>query len=219
MEPIALTTSDGKKLAALYGKGETGQGVLLLHMMPATKESWENFSQALLARGYHVLALDFRGHGESEGGPEGYKNFSDTEHQAKMHDVEAGAAFLEKQGISEENLIVVGASIGANLALRYLAEHPRACAVVLLSGGLTYKGVNAEEDVQRLHPGQRVFFVTSEDDRVSGNADMNRSLHVLVPEGIRKKLLVYGHAGHGTDMFNKEEPDLQKEIVEWIQVS
>lgn len=248
MVRVTLTTSDTVTIVGNYYKGSADRGALLVHMMPATKESWDVFARVLENRGYHVLAIDMRGHGESAGGPEGYKSFSDEEHQRKIHDVEAGAAFLLAQGSDantwsigrycerfcealrnkistrctapvgshSEKLIVIGASIGANLCLQYLAEHPLVTCGVLLSAGLSYRGVNAEKQVQELHSGQRVFFVTSEDDHVAHNAEMNKSLYALVPDGVEKKLLTYRHAGHGTDMFGKEEPDLQKEILVWL---
>ncbi len=216
MDRITLITSDAVRVVGNYYKGSADRGALLVHMMPATKESWDVFARVLEKRGYHVLAIDMRGHGESDGGPAGYKDFSDEEHQRKIQDVAAGAAFLSSQGVAQENLIVIGASIGANLCLQYLAEHPFVTRGVFLSAGLSYRGVNAEEYVGNLHPGQRVLLATSEDDRVQGNAEMNQTLYALVPVGVPKKLLVYHHAGHGTDMFGKEEPNLEKEILTWL---
>lgn len=212
---VALTTSDAVAIVGNYYKGIADRSALLVHMMPATKESWDAFARTLQDCGYHVLAIDLRGHGESDGGPEGYKSFSDEEHQHGIRDVEAGAAFLLAQGVPQEKLIVIGASIGANLCLQYLAQHPLATCGVLLSAGLSYRGVNAEKYVQELRPGQHVLFVTSADDRVGHNVEMNESLYALVPPGVSKKLLIYRHAGHGTDMFGKEKPDLQKEILAW----
>ena len=45
-------------------------------MMPATKESWNEFSQKLREKGWHVLAIDFRGHGESTKEGLNFENFS-----------------------------------------------------------------------------------------------------------------------------------------------
>jgi pimeloyl-ACP methyl ester carboxylesterase len=216
VEKISLETSDGVRIAGLYQAGQSEKGALLLHMMPATKESWAEFARALNEHGYHTLAIDLRGHGESDGGPDGYREFDDARQGSSVHDVEAGVRYLAERGVSPGRLLLIGASIGANLALEYLAAHPDVPQAVALSAGLNYHGVSAEHAIAMLHGGQRIFLVSAEDDRVAGNAEMNRKLVELVPESVEKKLLIYARAGHGTDMFGKEEPDLSTEIFAWI---
>ena len=217
MEQVAIETTDGVKIAGVYQAGTAPKGALLLHMMPAAKESWDAFASALHERGYHTLAIDLRGHGESVGGPDGYRKFDDARHQSSIHDVEAGVQFLAEHGVAPGDLVLIGASIGANLAIEYLAAHPEVREVVALSAGLNYHGVSAEHAIQTLQAGQRIFLVSAEDDLVHGNAEMNRVLAELVPEGVEKKILIYTRAGHGTDMFGKEEPDLDGEILAWLR--
>jgi len=234
MEKVILQTSDNVTIVGDYypSKEEKGftpslsRGVLLLHMMPVNRDSWHEFAPRLMDKGYHVLAIDLRGHGESGGpalepakaGPDGYKDFSDEEHQGSIHDVEAGAKFLEEKGVAPGGLILIGASIGANLALWYLAEYSQVGGAILLSPGLNYRGIITDSLVRKLRAGQRVLFVASEDDERSGgnNAVVNQALHGFVPEGVEKKLIIYKKAGHGTDMFGKGEPDLGGEILSWI---
>jgi len=215
MDKVFLATADGVKIVGDYYSAYGRDGALLLHMMPATRESWREFALKLQRNGYHVLAIDLRGHGESEGGPSSYRNFSDQEHQNSIADVEAGVSFLESKGVDKRNLTIVGASIGANLALWYASREPLISQVVLLSAGLNYRGIVTEPFIHKLTSGKRVLFVTSEDD--GENADMNRTLYGAVPEGVEKNLIVYQKAGHGTDMFGKEEPDLAETILEWLR--
>lgn len=227
MEKVILKTNDGVDIAADYYYAKPSRrGALLLHMMPADRKSWWDFALRLEDAGYRVLAIDLRGHGESSGppggeasGPDGYKKFSDEEHQKSTLDVEAGVLFLEEEGVEREHTVLVGASIGANLALWYAAEHPEIKRLALLSPGLNYRGIEAEPLARKLHEGQGALFVTSLDDVRSGgsNTEMNQILYNLVPHHARKKLIIYKAAGHGTDMFGKEEPDLAGEILEWIQ--
>lgn len=219
MEKVVLKTVDEVGIAGLYYPSSSNKGVVLLHMMPATKESWGSFVERLHQKGYHVLSIDLRGHGESMGGPEGYKNFSDADHQASIRDVDAAALFLRSQGVAPDRTAFIGASIGANLALWYLADHSEATQTVALSPGLNYRGVETDPVVRRLRKGQRVFIVASEDDeRQSGRpAQMSRTLYDHLPSGVEKKLLAYKLAGHGTDMFGKEQPDLADEILRWLQ--
>lgn len=117
-----LKTIDNKKIAANLYKVENPKGwLILIHMMPAAKESWKKFAEEMRESGYESLAIDLRGHGESEGGPDGYQKFSDEEHQNGIYDLEAAWEFLKSAGAKPEKTALIGASIGANLALEFIA--------------------------------------------------------------------------------------------------
>jgi len=219
MEKITIQASDGVGIVGDYYAPtiESPRGVLLVHMMPSTKESWKMLAKHLQGSGYHVLAIDLRGHGGSFQGPEGYKAYTDEQHQKSILDIEAGVEFLKARGIAEDHSSLIGASIGANLVLQYASQHGTK-NIVLLSAGLDYKGIKADPLVQKLKNGQRVFFIASQDDDRSGgnNTEMNQLFFERTSDAVDKKILVYKEAGHGTDMFDKEEPDLEEEIVTWL---
>ncbi len=218
MEPVFFKTSDDILIAGDYYPGIGVKGVVLLHMMPATKSSWERFAPLLVQAEYHVLAIDLRGHGESTGGPDGYKDYSDEEHEASIQDIVAAVDFLKQKGVDEHAIVLIGASIGANLALAFLAVHADITAAVFLSPGTKYPGVDGLHAIKSISAPRRLLFVTSKDDVGSygSNYDMNVELMAAVQEGVEKKFLVYSAAGHGTNMFGKEEPDLSKEILSWV---
>ena len=219
MEPVFFKTSDDVLIAGDYCRGKGRKGAILLHMMPATKSSWNKFAPFLVEKGLHVLAIDLRGHGVSDGGPDGYKDFTDHEHEASIKDVAAAVDFLKQKGVEEHNVVLVGASIGANLAIAYMALHHQIPAGVFLSAGTKYRGVDGLHAVKSIVAPRQLLFVTSKDDIGSygSNYDMNVELMAKVREGVEKKLLVYSAAGHGTNMFGKEEPDLMKEILSWLE--
>ncbi|MBI2639645.1 MAG: alpha/beta fold hydrolase [Candidatus Sungbacteria bacterium] len=211
MERVTITTGDNVKIAGNYA-GESGRrGVLLVHMMPATKESWYDFSEKLVERGFQALAIDLRGHGESEGGPDGYKKFSDKDHRASIKDIGAGVEFLKSKKASSISL--AGASIGANLALEYAAGHLEISKVMLLSPGLDYRGVKTEPVISRLRDGQSIYFVASLDDPYS--ADTVKTLSEMAPVYVEKVVKVFENAGHGTTIFEKE-PAFMDEVAEWL---
>lgn len=213
---IEFKTQDGVALVGDYyaPAGSWPRGLLLLHMMPADRASWRAFAEKMQAGGWPVLAVDLRGHGESQGGPEGYRKFSDAEHQASRFDVEAGAEFLKSKGVLE--LALGGASIGANLAFGYLAEHPEARSVFLLSPGLDYRGVRTEDAARSLRSGQAVYFAASRDDVYS--AESAERLHGITPAGAAKAIRLFDAAGHGTAMFERE-PSFMDEVAAWLQKS
>lgn len=214
IQRIELKTEDNVRIIGDYYSAATtsSRGLLLIHMMPATRTSWAEFANKMQAAGWDVLAIDLRGHGESDGGPNGYQNFSDAEHRASHFDVEAGVAFLQSKGIA--SIALGGASIGANLAIQYLALHPDAKAAFLLSPGLDYRGVLTENAVASLRPGQAVYYVASEDDPASASA--TQKLFNVTPVGVEKQLTIFKTAGHGTTMFERE-PAFANTLALWLE--
>jgi pimeloyl-ACP methyl ester carboxylesterase len=216
MEHVTLTTSDGVTIAADFYRGGGQRGMVLLHMMPATKESWRDFGRAASDHGWDVIAIDLRGHGASQGGHGGYRSFSDEEHQQSIRDVEAAVRYLTERGIPRSAITIVGASIGANLALWYAAEHPEIKEVILLSPGIEYRGIRAEPLMQKVAPGARVMLVGSNDDMQSDDRVLQR-IAAAAPPGATTKTIVFQSAGHGTAMFGKEKPDLTETMFDWLQ--
>ena len=215
-ESIILNTQDGVRLAGVYVHADHPRSAaLLLHMMPATKESWSAFAFRLSSLGVASLAIDLRGHGASRRGPEGlidYKDFDDAGHQAARLDVEAALSWLREKhpGLP---LIAVGASIGANLALQATAEHADVTAVLALSPGLEYHGVAAQGVVRRLRTGQKAMLAASREDAYAAS-----SVETLAsePSGARVETLLVDGAGHGTAMLERD-PALADRVSSWIE--
>lgn len=207
-----LLTKDGVQIFGDYYVGTGSCGIVLLHMMPADRTSWHTLATKLQEAGFHVLAIDLRGHGQSAGGPNGYQTFSDAQHQQSLFDVETAAEFLRAKGV--QRIYLGGASIGANLSLQYVAEHKEVVAVVLLSPGLDYHGIHADIWMNNLKPDQAVLLIASDDDVysfTSVKALYDRSSSLKMRE---VKLLT--NAGHGTAMFDTN-PEMMDEIVNWLK--
>ena len=219
MEKVSFKTQDNVAITAnLYAVSNPKGWIIFSHMMPAVKESWGDLANVLAGAGFEGLAIDLRGHGESGGGPDGYKSFSDAETQKSIADLEVAAGYLVNQrGAAPTKISVIGASIGANLSLELMSVHPEVARAVLLSPGLDYHGVITEPMVQKLKAGQKVFFVSSKDDVRSGgnNAEQNQKLYDAIPEGIGKEIKIYDTAGHGTAILEKQ-PELQQLIMDFL---
>ncbi|HLG86904.1 MAG TPA: alpha/beta hydrolase [Alphaproteobacteria bacterium] len=71
MEPISFEGADGVRIAADIGGPAEGPVVILLHGGGQTRQSWGGTAEALACRGYRVVSLDARGHGESGWAPDG----------------------------------------------------------------------------------------------------------------------------------------------------
>lgn len=107
---VSFTTSDGGRVFAnLYGTGD--HGVVLAHGAIFDKESWAKQSEQLAAKGYRMLAIDFRGYGKSKAGSEGDR---------LELDVLAAVGYLRDQGA--KRVSVVGGSMGGGAAAEAAVE-------------------------------------------------------------------------------------------------
>lgn len=126
-------------------------------------------------------------------------------------DAKASVDWLRSQGATE--IALVGASIGANLALRYAADDPTIRTVVLLSPGLEYKGLTTKDALERYGQRPLLIIASSEDSYAA------RSSTYL--DGAAKgahQLLSLTNAGHGTTMLNRD-PTLQGSILGFIKLN
>lgn len=215
-ETVSFTTVDGVTIVGdHYGAGP-GPAALLLHMMPMTKESWTATAEQLLGAGFaQVLAIDLRGHGASTRGTDGemldYRRFKDEDHRRYIRDVEAAVGWLQGHGVDPSRLALAGASIGANIAIAYAADHPEIPAVAAVSAGADYHGVTLEDKVVRFAPGQALLLLASDDDAYSFAT--HRALAKLRPDATVEE---FTGIGHGTRMFDKE-PRSRDILVAWLR--
>lgn len=117
----AFRGSEGLSLVADQGGPADGRPVLLLHGGGQTRRSWGAAARALAARGYHVTALDLRGHGDSAWAPDGSYALD-----AFADDLRAVIAELARPPV------LVGASLGGLASLLALGEAPVAPAAALV---------------------------------------------------------------------------------------
>lgn len=105
---VSFPTSDGGVVYAdLYGSG--ARAVVLAHGGQFDKESWAPQAKQLVAAGFKVLAIDFRGRGKSHG--PGDANIMDAPLQL---DVLAAVHYLEENGA--KSISLVGGSMGGGAA-------------------------------------------------------------------------------------------------------
>lgn len=217
MKKVIFQTKDGVEIHGNYFEAgdKDAPAVVLLHMMPALKESWLEFQEKLQKAGFQSLAIDERGHGESvfkDGEEIDFMDFSDQEQQDKIFDLEGAIKFFEDMGVLAEKISIVGASIGANLALWHQSEHSEIKAAVLLSPGFSYRGVNTDDKIAKLSENQNIFLASggAEDDYSQKTI---KKLYDLAKT--KKEIKIFEDAGHGTAIFEKH-PEFMDEIIIWL---
>jgi len=104
---------NGLRLHYLDWGKEGHQPMLLLHGFMAHAHIWDEFASSFQDR-YHIIALDQRGHGESQWCKDGTYSISD--HFSDL------VCFIE--GLGLKDLIIIGHSMGGRNALFYAACNP-----------------------------------------------------------------------------------------------
>jgi pimeloyl-ACP methyl ester carboxylesterase len=118
-----IDAGDGVTLAASVAGARGQPGVILLHGAGQTRHSWRGSVATLGALGYHALAYDARGHGDSD-----WSDKSDYSYERLADDLDAVVRHMDCVPA------MIGASMGGMTALHAIArtQATRARAVVLV---------------------------------------------------------------------------------------
>ncbi len=197
---VSFPTQDGGVVYAdLYGSGD--RGVVLAHGGRFTKESWSEQAPVLAEAGFQVLAIDFRGRGQSRGGSAGSDGV--------RYDVLAGVRYLHELGVPWVS--VVGASFGGGAA----AE----AAVEANPGEIDRLVLLAHSEIA--HPewmnGRKLFIAARGDTTGSGTLRLIwiREQYERAPEP--KELIVLDGAAHAQFVFLTDQGDrLMSEILRFL---
>ena len=169
--PLFWPTEDAVRLVGLYHPAidATHLTWILQHGLGSTKEEWDSFAKQVAKTGQGVLIFDARGHGASQkttgGQPVNYQQFVREDWQKMPDDMRTTVDFLvKKYGLKRERIAIGGASLGANAALVYAAQKSEVPAVLLLSPGVEYAGINIDKAYDRY--GKRpLLLAASPEDR------------------------------------------------------
>lgn len=207
---VSLEPSDGITIKGSYynESEENASGIILLHMLTRNRGDWHEFARELQVAGYGVLAIDMRGHGESD---LDYRKFSPgADFKNMVLDVAAAKDFLVKEGISSNKIVVIGGSIGSNVALNYAAEDKDIRGAVLLSPGLDYRGIRTEE-AMAAYGDRPVLIVASEGDTYC--SETSQKLYSLATG--EKRLKIYPADAHGTWIIHSQNAGPM--IIDWLE--
>ncbi|MDQ3023823.1 MAG: alpha/beta fold hydrolase [bacterium] len=205
---VSLTTTDGWRIAGHYWppSGKQAPAVILLHQRGRDKTSWGALPKLLTKQGYAVLAIDLRGHGESKA-PGGKRvavsDLTDADFCAMLGDVAAADKHLTAQsGVDKDRIGIIGASIGANLAVAYLAGDRRVRTAVCLSPGLDYKGLRPLDFMEKVDK-RPLYLLATKGDKYS--ADSAAQISKAGTTDGPKSLRLFEGSEHGTDMLAANE--------------
>lgn len=206
---VTLPSSDGVTLTGelFESSARPSPGVVLVHMLTRSKSEWGSLADRLRDGGMTVLAIDLRGHGQSTG--------SAADLQAMVQDVHAAAVWLAgRPGVRGDTLAIVGASLGASLALLAAADVPQVKAVGLLSPSLDYRGLRTDVALIKRLGGRSLWLAASAEDPLALRTMKDFAAE---PSGPREQH-VSGAVAHGTVLLDRDA-DVGRALVDWLRRS
>jgi len=201
---VSFRTDDGVTIAATwYEPPSRGPAVILVHMLQRSRHDFEALALRLSNEGIGTLAIDLRGHGESQG------SYGES-FTPMVADIKAARRFLATRSDVSGRIGVLGASLGANLAALAAADDPTIVSLALLSPSLEYRGLRIEPAMRKI--GSRpVLMVVSDDDPYA-----TRTARDLEKGTKGREVMHLAAAGHGSVMLDRD-PALAGALVDWFR--
>ena len=205
--PVTFPSADGVTIAGEFfeSSNRPSPGVLLVHMLTRNKGDWRELPDRIRDAGMTALTIDLRGHGQSGG--------SAQDLPAMVQDVRAAAQWLStRPNVRGDAIAIVGASLGASLALLAAVDLPHARALALLSPSLDYRGLRTDVPLIKKLGARTIWLAASDQDPLA-----LRTLHDIAaePSGAREQH-VSTVLAHGTALVDRD-PDVGRALVDWLR--
>jgi pimeloyl-ACP methyl ester carboxylesterase len=178
--------------------------IVIVHDWGGSSEDWTEIAEFLRTFGNGVVLFDLRGHG---GSTTAYYYFTDAQVAGMVDDVILAVGFAREKGNGPVHIL--GADIGANLALVAAAQLGDVGKVIAVSPGLDYRGMEIAGALDKM-PNDKVLLLASQEDVYSVYSI--RELVRLYP--VERRL--YQNAGHGVWLLRRQREILQ-EIIDWLR--
>ena len=198
---VSFSTQDGGVVHAdVYGSGD--RSLVLAHGGRFTKESWTEQMPAFLNAGFRVLAIDFRGGGQSRG-PQ-----SKSGEEGAEYDVLAAVRYLRKTGA--KTVAIIGASFGGEAAADASidAEPGEIDRLVLLAAW-------TDRPPEKIKG--RKLFIVARDDANGDGLRLPRIRANYEKASGPKELLILDGSAHAQFLFATDQRDrLLREILRFL---
>lgn len=200
---ISFPTDDGGTVFAHeYGAG--GRAVLLAHGGRFNKESWAPQAKLLVDAGFRVLAIDFRGYGQSRGPGQ-----EDVFSAPLYKDVLAGVRYLRRHGAT--TVSIVCGSLGCAAGMAAIEAPDEVQRLVTL-------GTAPDGAVERLKVPTLV--IIARDDASGDGPRLPRVQQVYAKMSGPKEMIVLDGSAHAQFLFASDQSErVMKEILRFLSAS
>ncbi len=201
-ERVSFPTQDGGLIYGdVYGKGD--RGLVLAHGGRFNKESWGKQARVFATAGFRVLAIYFRGFGQSRGPGQ-----SDFDNAPFHFDVLAAVRYLRQTGA--KTVSVVGGSFGGSAAgdASIMSDPHEIERLVLL-------GAAPNLPAEKLK--SATLFIVARDDANDGGPRLPgiRAQYEKAPEP--KHLIVLDGSAHAQFLFETDQGErVMREILQFL---
>ena len=182
--------------------------VLLLHGYGENRSVWKDLEQELLKRGWAVMALDLRGHGDSKAKnqvPIAAAPAWRTDPHEFPGDVDPALDWIKAQArVNTRKIVIIGSDVGANLALIASGRYPEVRTVVAIKPNLN-ETLALAGSAQDFQPRSALVIASSQ-----AEADRIRPL-VKQPS----RAIVASHSDGTAEWLADRE--VREAIFQWIQ--
>lgn len=204
--PVTLASLDGTALAGqLYeSASRPSAAVVLVHMLSRSKADWDGLAQELERQGITALSIDLRGHGASGGAAGALSEM--------VQDVRAAVQWLAaRPNVRPDAVGVVGASLGANLALLAAVEQPVVRVVAAVSPSLDYRGLRVNAEVMRKLGDRGIWLAASTEDPFALRTLKELTENSTVPRDQQLSPV----PAHGSQLL-AADTGLARALVDWL---
>lgn len=217
--PVTLNTQDGWALAALYLPAqEDNRTIVLLHDLGKNKEAFTSFKAALESAGFGYLAVDLRGYGQSTGkgaASSFAKEGVDNDFNKMTRDAEAAFTFLEKKGVPQEKIAILGAGLGANVAAKSVAFAQDVPMLALISPTTNVRDVLTIPSLRVYKNGNILIAAGAADKKMFLEASVIRNVaYVSTGENNGRVTFLTAYDLTSHDMLDKY---LTPAVIQWLK--
>jgi uncharacterized protein len=182
-KPVKFLQANGNSLCGWFYRNANAKFTMLVsHGNFGNMLTHSYLTEALVGGGYSVFIYDYSGYGASTGLPD---------LTTITNDPEAAYDYLvQSEGLSHENIILYGESIGASI-MAYLATVRKARAIICQSGFSSFRSIATEKlCLLKMYP--EWLFPRHQLDTVKSLVDVQ--IPVLVIHGMKDTVVPYHHA-------------------------
>lgn len=132
MQTSSFTAKDGHKIHTKHWKATDSERVIIIvHGISEHSGRYEHVAEHLTQAGYHVYALDHRGHGQSDG----TRIHVDNDTQFITDLKQFHTHIREKH--PNAKLFILGHSMGSVISLQFILTYPDAVDAIIVTGTAT----------------------------------------------------------------------------------
>lgn len=208
---VDFQSEDGLELnATAYGRGRTA--VIISQMRNEQRSNWSATAESLARAGYLVFTYDYRGWGvQVQPGGGGRRNTANGVFDSKSlpQDLRGLLTYIRQETFAEQ-VVLMGAAIGATVSAKVAAQEPVAGLILLSPPLTTYELALTDAELQAL--AMPKLILGSENEPVR---DSLRHIFTVAPDP--KEQHLYPGDAYGNAIFAAHRADATRRILAFLR--